>query len=127
MAEMACRISSIVSATIDLSTLVATAFIDCEVLSFQMKDTVLDDLFDINTKALSAYEIIRTLKTKFQYLKAQGLWSPSEGKKLDMYDELYILKMVMNKLVESQKRGQIGGHGRSQDGKAWGLSGISCF
>ena len=67
---MARRISSIVSATIDLSTLVATASIDCEVLSFQMKDTVLDDLFDINTKALSADEIIRTLKTKFHLREA---------------------------------------------------------
>ena len=39
MAEMACQISGTGSARIDLSTLVATALIDCTVLAFLMKAT----------------------------------------------------------------------------------------
>ena len=33
----------------------------------------------------------------------------------------------MNKLLESQKRGQTDENGRSKDDKAWDLSGIICF
>ena len=53
MVEMACWISEIGSAPIDLSDLVATAFIDCEVLALQLKATGLHDLVESNPKALS--------------------------------------------------------------------------
>ena len=72
---MARRISVTGSATIYLSTLVATAFMDCKVLAFQMKATGLYDLVESNPKALSTYEIICNLKNKFRSLKAQVLWS----------------------------------------------------
>ena len=42
-------------------------------------------------------------------------------------DELAGLKMAMNKLMESQKRGQAGGNGRYQDGKAQDLIVITYF
>ena len=44
-----------------------------------------------------------------------------------MENKLSGLKMAMNKLVQSQKRGQTGGNGQSQDGKEWELSGITCL
>ena len=70
MVEISRRISGTGYAPIDLSTLVATAFIDCELISFQMKTTCLNDLVDSNPKALSVDEIIRNLNTKFRSLKA---------------------------------------------------------
>ena len=48
-----------------------------------------------------ADDIIRTLKTKSRSLKAQGLWSLSEGNKLDMVGEISGIKLAMNKLTES--------------------------
>ena len=57
MVEMARQISIIGSAPLVLSILVATDFIDCKVLDFQMKYTVLHNLVYINPKSLSAYEI----------------------------------------------------------------------
>ena len=107
---MDCWISRTISAPIDISTLVDTAFIDCEVLAFHLKTAGLHDLVDIKPKALSADEIIWTLKTKFRYLKDQELWSPSEENKLDTEGDLADLNLAMNNLVESQKRGQTGGN-----------------
>ena len=60
MAKMSRRISGTWSATIYLYTLVATDFIGCEVLAFQMKATRLHDLFNSNLKSVSADDIIRT-------------------------------------------------------------------
>ena len=117
MDEMACQIKITASAHIGLSTLVSTAFIDYEVLVFQLKHTGLHDLVKSNTKDLYADEIIWTLKTKLRSLKYQGLWSPSESKKVDMGGEMAGLNLDMNKLVEYQKRYQTSGNGESQDGK----------
>ena len=72
MAEMVCWINGTVSAPINLYTLITTDFIDWKVLAFQMKNTGFRDLVYSNPKALSADDIIRTLKTKFRYLKLQG-------------------------------------------------------
>ena len=127
IAEMSHWISGTGSAPIYLSTLVATAFIDCEVLDFQMKATGLHDMVDSNLKALSIYDIIRTLKTKLWSLKDQGMWSPSKGNKLDIEGELAGLKLAMNKLGESHKRDQTGVHTQYKDGKVCDLSGITCF
>ena len=96
---MARRIIGTVSAPINLSTLVATAFIYYKELYFRPKDTGLNDLVEIKPKALFADNIIRTLNNKFRSLKAQGLWSTSEGKKLYMEGELAGLNLAMNKLV----------------------------
>ena len=75
---------------------------------------MLHDLVDNNLKALSVHAIIRTLKTKLWSLKAQVIWSPYEGKKLDTEGELAGIKMAMNTLVESQKKSQTCGNGLSQ-------------
>ena len=71
-----------------------------------MKSTGLYDLVKNKPKSLSSDDIIRTLKNKFRSLKAQGLWIISEIKKLDMEGDIYGIKMAMNNLVESQKRGR---------------------
>ena len=75
MDEIARRIRIIGSAPIDLPTLVATDFIDCEVLVFHMNATGVHDLVERNPKALSEYEIIWTIKTIFRSLDYQVLWS----------------------------------------------------
>ena len=62
MAEMACPISGTGSDPIDISTLVVTSFINCEVLAFQVKDTGLYDFVYSKPKALSIDNIIWTLK-----------------------------------------------------------------
>ena len=71
--EMARYTSGTGYSPIYLSTLVITAFVDCEVLAFHMKSTGLCDLVESNPKALSVDEIIRTLKTKSRSLRYQGL------------------------------------------------------
>ena len=114
-------------APIDLSTLVADAFIYCKVLELKLKSTDLHDLVVSKPQYLSADEIIRTLKNKLRSLKDRGLWSPPKGKKLDTEVGIAGLNLAMDKLVEFQKRGQTGGNGRSQDGKARDLSRITCF
>ena len=93
------HISGTGSAPIDLPTLIATDFIYYEVLAFQMKDTVLHDLDDSNPKFLYADDTIRTLKTKFRSIKAQGLCNSSESKKLCMEGCLARLKLSMNNQV----------------------------
>ena len=124
---MACQIIGTGFVPIELYRLVTTNFIEFEVLDFQLKATGLHELVNSNPKYLSAEEIIWILKTKLQSLKAQRLWSPAESKKEDTEGDLDGLNLTMDKLVESQKRGQTGGNGRYQDGKAWDLSGITCF
>ena len=65
-----------------------------------MKAAGLHNLVVSNPKALSADEIIRTLKTKLWSLKAQGLWSPSEVNKVDTNGNLDGLKLAMKNMVE---------------------------
>ena len=71
MAKFSRQISRTGSNPIDLSTFVTTAFIYCEVLALQLKDTGLHDLVNSNPKALSEDEIIWTLKTKLWSIKAK--------------------------------------------------------
>ena len=100
MSEMAGRINVTGSATIELSTLVSTAFMDWKVLDFHLKDTWLHNLVDRNLKSLYAYEIIWNLNTKLWYLNDQGLWSFPEIKKVDMEGDLDGLNMSINNLEE---------------------------
>ena len=58
IARMAPRISGTGSAPINMFSLVATAFIDCKFLAFQIKSELLHDLVEIYPNALSADEII---------------------------------------------------------------------
>ena len=127
MSKMDRRISGKGYNTIDLSTLVSIYFIDYDVLAFQLKSACLHDMVDINPKALSADEIIWTLKTKLWSLKVKVIWSPYEGNILDTEGDMADPKLYMNKLVKSQKRGHICGNVQSQDGKARDLSGIIFF
>ena len=76
-----------------------------------MNAIVLYYLFNSNPKALSEDAIIRTLKTEFRALKALGLWISAESNKVDMDGDMYGLKLAINKLVESQKRGYTGRNG----------------
>ena len=119
MVKMDHQISGTGSAPIDIFTLVATEFINWEVLQFHLKATFLHDLVDSNPKALSEDNFYRTIKTKFQYLKVQGLWSPAESTKLVMEGELAGLNMAMNKMVKSRERGHTGVNGWCQDVKCY--------
>ena len=71
-----------------------------------MRSTGLYDLVKNKPKSLSSDDLIRTLKNKLCSLKAQGLWIISEINKLYMEGDIYVIKMAMNNLVESQKRGR---------------------
>ena len=64
ISEMDRWISVTGSASIELSTLVSTALIDCDILDFQLKATGLRGLVYIKSKSLSVDEIIRNLRTK---------------------------------------------------------------
>ena len=55
------------------------------------------------------------------------MWITPEINKLDIEGELAGLKMAMNNMVESQKRGKPGGNGQYQDCKSRDLSIIDCF
>ena len=96
-------------------------------MDLQMNSTGLHDLVDRNPKSLSADAIIRTLKTKFWSIKAQELWISSEGNKLETKVELSDLKLAMNKIIESQKRGKSVVNGHFQDATFLDLSRITCF
>ena len=111
MVKISCRISRTGSTLIELSTLLDTDFINCEVLAFNLKAKGLNNVVDSNPKALSVDDIIWTLKTKLQSLKAQGMWGTDKIKKLDTEVEMAGLKMTINDLVESQKMGRTGGNG----------------
>ena len=103
MTEMSRRIIGTGTALIDLSTMVTTVFINCEVMDFQQNAKGLQDLVESNPKALSSDNIIRNLKTKSWSLKAQGLLSHYEIKKVDTEDDLSGTKMAMKNMLEYQK------------------------
>ena len=65
MTEMAPRINGTLYAPINISVLIATAFIKYEVLELYLNYTGLYDLFDSNPKYLSADEITQTLKLNY--------------------------------------------------------------
>jgi hypothetical protein len=71
--ELCRRISGTGSAPTDLVVLAAATFLECDVLAFKLKAIKVHDEVDDNSRAMTWDAVIRTLKTKYQSLKGQGL------------------------------------------------------
>jgi hypothetical protein len=95
--ELCRRISGTGSAPTDLVVLAAATFLECDVLAFKLKAIKVHDEVDDNPRAMTWDAVVRTLKTKYQSLKGQGLWTPqATSKKKD--DELSGLHAAITKL-----------------------------
>jgi hypothetical protein len=101
--EMARQIEGTGLVPNDLSLLVATAFLDSNILKFQLRALALHDKVDEYLSSQMADKIVRTLKQKWQSLHSQGLWTLAEGKHKDIGHEAAELKAVINKFVQSDK------------------------
>jgi hypothetical protein len=101
--ELCRRISGTGSAPTDLVVLAAATFLECDVLAFKLKAFQVHDEIDDNSRSMTWDAVIRTLKTKYQSLKGQGLWTPqATSKKRD--DKLSGLHAAISKLTA-----QVGG------------------
>jgi hypothetical protein len=109
------RISGTGSAPADLVVLAAGTFLECDVLAFKLKAIKIHNDIDENANSMSWDSVVRTLKTKYQSLKGQGLWAPqATSKKKD--DELSGLHAAINKLTA-----QVAGAGEG------GSAGVCCY
>jgi hypothetical protein len=79
--ELCRRITGTGLAPTNLVVLAAATFLECDVLSFKLKVIAVHDKLDDNSQAMNWDSIIRTLKTKYQSLKGQNLWTPQEASK----------------------------------------------
>jgi hypothetical protein len=70
------RISGSGLAPTDLTSIVASCFLDCDVLIFKLKASALFDLVDDNANAMPWEEIVRVLKAKCRSLLGKELWTP---------------------------------------------------
>jgi hypothetical protein len=88
--------------------------LECDVLSFKLKAIAVHDEVDDNSQAMNWDSAIRTLKTKHQSLKGQGLWTPqATTKKQD--DEISGLRASLNKLSAHFNAGTGGRRGDRKD------------
>jgi transcriptional regulator NrdR family protein len=105
--ELCRRISGTGSAPADLVVLAAGTFLECDVLAFKLKAIKIHDEVDENANSMSWDSVVRSLKTKYQSLKGQGLWTPqATTKKKD--DELSGLHAAINKLTAQVQNGGAG-------------------
>jgi hypothetical protein len=103
------------SAPANLVVLAAAIFLECDVLSFKLKAIQVHDTVDENFRAMTWDLVVQTLKTKYQSLKGQGLWTPQlTTKKKD--SELSGLHAAINKLTA-----QVGGGLSGSTGNGAGL------
>jgi hypothetical protein len=108
--ELCRRISGTGLAPTNLVVLAAATFLECTVLAFKLKAIKVHDEVNDNSRAMTWDTVIRTLKTKYQSLKGQGLWTPQlTSKKKD--DELSGLHFAISKLSA-----QVGGDGPNNGG-----------
>jgi hypothetical protein len=115
--ELCRRISGTGSAPADLVVLAAATFLECDVLSFKLKAIKIHDDVDEDSRAMTWDSVVRTLKTKYQSLKGQGLWTPqATSKKKD--DELSGLHAAILKLSAKVASGS------SEQG---GAEGVRCY
>ena len=117
--ELCRRISGTGSAPADLVVLAAATFLECDVLSFKLKAIQVHDAVDENFQAMTWDSVVRTLKTKYQSLKGQGLWTPQlTTKKRD--SELSGLHAAINKLTAQVEGGSTGGTGNGAGLRCYG-------
>jgi hypothetical protein len=75
--EMTRRITGSGSSPLDLTSIVASTFLECDVLAFKMKALSIHDLVDNNPTAMGWEEIVRVLKAKYVSLEGRDLWTPT--------------------------------------------------
>jgi hypothetical protein len=90
--------------------LVASAFLDSDILTFQLRVSVLHNKVDGYPSSQMADQIERTLKQKYRSLLSQGLWTLAECKQKDIEAEVAGLKAVINKLFQSNQSSGKCGH-----------------
>jgi hypothetical protein len=123
--ELCRRISGTGSAPADLVVLAASTFLECDVLSFKLKAIKVHDDVDEDARVMTWDAVVRTLKTKYQSLKGQGLWTPqSTTKKKD--DELSGLHAAINKLSAEVAGSRDGGGGKDGGGDKGGVRCYGC-
>jgi hypothetical protein len=125
--EMSRRIEGTGSAPSDLSVLVATTFLNSEVLTFQLKASALHDKTDDDPSSVTPDEIVRVLKQKYRSLLSQGLWTPADGKQKDLEAEVAGLKAALYKLVQTGKQGKNEGNGNNEGRPGRDLSKVTCY
>ena len=119
--ELCRRISGTGSAPSDLVVLAAGTFLECDVLPFKLKAIQVHDTVDDNFHAMTWDSVVRTLKTKYQSLKGQGLWTPQiTNKKKE--SELSGLHAAINKLAAKVdgSSGEGGGASTSEGPRCYG-------
>jgi hypothetical protein len=79
--EMTRRITGSGSSPVDLTSIVASTFLECDVLSFKIKALSIHDLVDEKPTAMEWEEIVRVLKAKYTSLEGQDLWTPTSNTK----------------------------------------------
>jgi hypothetical protein len=110
--ELCRRITGTGLAPTDLGVLAAATFLNCDVLSFKLKAIAIHDMVDDNPLSMNWDAVVRTLKTKYQSLKGQSLWTPQAStKKRD--DEISGLHVAINKLSARINSGTGGGGGKA--------------
>jgi hypothetical protein len=115
--ELCRRITGTGLAPTDLGVLAAATFLNCDVLSFKLKAIAIHDMVDDNPLSMNWDAVVRGLKTKYQSLKGQGLWTPqAPTKKRD--DDISGLHVAINKLSARINAGPSGGGGGGGGGSA---------
>jgi hypothetical protein len=114
--ELCRRISGTGSVPADLVVLAAATFLECGILALKLKAIMVHDEVDENARAMSWDTVVCTLKTKYQSLKGQVLWTPqATNKKKD--NKIAGLHAPISKLSTQVSSGSGKGRGR----------GIQCY
>jgi hypothetical protein len=71
------KISGAGSAPPDLAVLVATCYIDCDVMNFQMSANKIEDAVVDSTSAMTWQSIVQKSKDKYRDLVSRGRWTPA--------------------------------------------------
>lgn len=82
----------------DLSSVVATCFLDTDVDEFKLAASTIFNKVDVNPSCMTWRQIIHELKTKYRSLDGLGRW-PHKHKK-NPADEITALKGTLNKLTQ---------------------------
>ena len=104
----------------DLSTVVATCFLDTDVDEFKLTASSIFNKVDLDPSCMTWRQIIQELKTKYRSLDGLGRW-PHKTKK-NPADEIAALKGSLNKLTQKME-----GMHQNKDNKTKDLSKIKCF
>jgi hypothetical protein len=105
--EMTRRIQGSGLAPTDLTSIVASCFIDCDVLAFKLKALSFFDLVDDDATAMTWEDIVRQLKQKYRSLLGQELWDPQKKMKPADTSVLDGLQASINKLAAQVTAGTV--------------------